>query len=319
MLRSLRLKAIPRSFNFDQYFFGGSVVNPEFLVFFRICIGVVVLAHFLSVLPDFALLYGMNSIIPSDIHTVTVNKDILLFNEIIDFLNSVTRAESISVAIFQYSYIILAVLIITGFYSRISAILLLILQVALVKSSYLFSYGADFFTSMSLMYIALLPSDDYSSIRNSLKLISRRSDLTPFRRVFQIHICIVYFVSGFEKLTGYNWRNGESVWKAIHLIGFPNDFELNFNSLGEYPWVFIAAGWFTIVVEMLYPLFINIKRTRTLWLCLTISLHCGIALILNLYFFSAIMITWNLANYYFKDFSNPILPSRALNPQNAHQ
>ncbi|QEE49856.1 hypothetical protein FUA48_09740 [Flavobacterium alkalisoli] len=219
----------------------------------------------------------------------------------IDFLNPYIHSESLSIKIFQCTYFLLGILVIIGFFSRISAILLLILQVSLIKSSYLFSYGVDFFTSMSLMYIALMPSDDYFSLRGYLWRIKEKSDLTPFRRAFQIHICIAYFVSGFEKIIGYNWRNGESVWKAIHLIGFTNDFKINLDFLGNHPWIFVAAGWFTIIVELFYPLFINIHKTRTVWLYLTIALHLGIALMLNLYFFSAVMITWNITNYYFED------------------
>ncbi|MFL9836206.1 hypothetical protein ABS768_01770 [Flavobacterium sp. ST-75] len=301
MLKLLNLKATPRSFNISNFFFGNSVTNHEFLVFFRVTIGFIILGHFLAVLGDFDLLFGMNSLIPADIHSVQMYSKIVFYNEIIDFITLYTKSEGLSVTIFQVTYILLCILIIVGFFSRIAAILLVFLQVSLMKSSFYFCYGADFFTSMSLMYIALFPSDDYFSIRNYFWKIKEKSNLTPFRRLFQIHICIAYFVSGFEKITGYNWRNGESVWKAIHLPGFPNDFHLNFDSLGNYPWIFVLAGWFTILVEMLYPLFINIRRTRMIWLCLTISLHLGIALVLNLYFFSAILITWNIANYYFND------------------
>lgn len=52
---------------------------------------------------------------------------------------------------------------------------------------------------------------------------------------------------------------------------------------------------------MLYPLFIWMPKTRKLWLSLTICMHLGIAIILNLYFFSTLMIIWNLANFYFEE------------------
>lgn len=299
---SLKLKELPKSFiRLYHYFFGNSVTNPEFLIFFRITIGTIILAHFVSIFPDFEMLYGMQSIIPSDIHSVSINPNVLLYNELIEFLTTFTKSEKTSVIIFQGTYISLSIFIITGFFSRYSAILLLILQIALTKSSHYFSYGADFFTSMSLMYIALFPSDDYFSIRSYFWKTKRKSDLTPFRRTFQIHICIAYFVSGIEKLGGYNWRNGESIWKAVHLPGFPNDFNLSFNFLGTYPWVFVILGWCTIIIELFYPVFINVRKTKIFWLYFTVSLHLGIAIVLNLYFFSAIMITWNIANYYFED------------------
>jgi hypothetical protein len=147
----------------------------------------------------------------------------------------------------------------------------------------------------------LLPSDHYYSLRNYLFPIRTKASLTPFRRLFQVHICFAYFQSGLDKLVGFNWRNGESVWKAINLPNFSNDFHLSYDSLGRYPILFIILGWVVILTELLYPIFINIRKTRQLWLILTIGMHLGILVTLNLYFFSAIMIIWNLTNYYFPD------------------
>lgn len=117
----------------------------------------------------------------------------------------------------------------------------------------------------------------------------------------QIHLCWAYGMSGIEKLSGYNWRNGESVWKALHLPSFENPFIEQIDYLGKFSWIFVISGWAIIIIELLYPLFVNIYRTRKLWLYLTILMHVFIALFLNLYFFSAIMIVWNITNYYFDD------------------
>lgn len=241
----------------------------------------------------------MKSIIPTDIHTIYLNKSVILFDEIIILFNKITGSNQLSIILFKSLFIIFCLLIIVGFYSRLFAFLLLILQVSLVKASYYYSYGVDFFTSMSLMYLIILPSDEYFSVRNYFWRFTEKSNYYVVKTTFQIHIAIAYFVSGIEKLSGYNWRNGESIWKAVHLPNFNNDFNINFDFLGNYPLIIILIGWSTIIIELLYPLFITLKKTRKLWLVLTISLHLGIALTLNLYFFSAIMITWNVTNFYF--------------------
>ncbi|WP_445724334.1 hypothetical protein, partial [Flavobacterium sp.] len=243
--------------------------------------------------------YSMNSIIPTDIHTIYLNKNVILFDEIILFFTKITGLNQFSILLFKILFITFCILIIAGLYSRFFSLLLLILQVALVKSSYYYSYGVDFFSSMSLMYLIILPSDEYFSLRNYFWKITQKSSFLIVKTTFQIHIAIAYFVSGIEKLSGYNWRNGESIWKAVHLPNFNNDFNINFDFLGKYPLFIVFIGWSTIVIELFYPLFITLKKTRTLWLYLTISLHLGIALTLNLYFFSAIMITWNITNFYF--------------------
>ncbi|MFP3596208.1 HTTM domain-containing protein [Chryseobacterium sp. SIMBA_029] len=272
--------------------------SPEFIVFFRIAIGIIVLIHFLSFWSDFDLLYTNHSIIPLELHTAYNTFDILTIEKILGFLNSYFT-ENQSILIFKYTYVILCILIISGFFSRISALFLLILQVSFVKSGSLFFYGADFFTSMSLFYIILFPSSSFFSLQQRLfpKLSRNFQSLTLCKRLIQIHVCIAYFFSGLDKILGFNWWNGESIWKAIHL---PNLYK--FVALGDYiqnPVFYIIFGWGTIIIELFYPLFINLNKTRKYWLILTISMHVGIIIFFNLFFFSAIMIVWNLTSYYF--------------------
>src|SRR5690606_15332491 len=120
---------------------------------------------------------------------------------------------------------------------------------------------------------------------------------TPFRRILQLHLCIVYFFSGFEKLLGYNWHNGEAVWKALHLPYMKTAISQHVEKLGDYPLVFIVAGWAVIFIEMAYPVFMNLSKTRTFWLVAAVLLHLGIAVSLELYFFSAMMIMFNLSAF----------------------
>lgn len=272
--------------------------SPEFIVFFRIAIGIIVLIHFLSFWSDFDLLYTNHSIIPLELHTAYNTFDIITIEKILGFLNGYFT-ENQSILVFKYTYVVLCILIISGFFSRISAIFLLILQVSFVKSGSLFFYGADFFTSMSLFYIILFPSSSFFSLQQRLfpKLSRNLQSLTLCKRLIQIHVCIAYFFSGLDKILGFNWWNGESIWKAIHL---PNLYK--FVALGDYiqnPVFYIIFGWGTIIIELFYPLFINLNKTRKYWLILTISMHVGIIIFFNLFFFSAIMIVWNLTSYYF--------------------
>lgn len=286
--------------------------SPEFIVFFRIAIGIIVLVHFLSFWSDFDLLYTNHSIIPLELHTAYNTFDILTIEKILGFLNGYFT-ENQSIILFKYTYVVLCILIISGFFSRISALLLLILQVSFVKYGSLFFYGADFFTSMSLFYIILFPSSSFFSLQQTLfpKLSRNFQSLTLCKRLIQIHVCIAYFFSGLDKILGFNWWNGESIWKAVHL---PNLYK--FVALGDYiqnPVFYIIFGWGTIIIELFYPLFINLNKTRKYWLILTISMHVGIIIFFNLFFFSAIMIVWNLTSYYF-NYYNETKTVAAHNP-----
>ena len=275
--------------------------NPEFLAFFRISTGALALLHFLSIISDFDKFFSSNSLVPQDIMSVFHPDWLLSFSKITHFFESFGVAENTVILGTKIMFITFCINIIIGFYSRISAFLLLLLQVALLKGSSFFIYGVDFFTSMSLFYLILLPSDAYYSLlRFIIKKKDKEVNFMPVKRMFQIHISIAYFFSGFDKLLGYNWRNGESIWKAINLPYANRDFNFDFSWMADHSYILIIIGWSTVIIEMLYPVFIWIPKTQKTWMMLTISMHLGIALVLNLYYFSAIMIIWNLTNFNFE-------------------
>lgn len=286
--------------NVEDFFFKRDD-RTEFLSFFRVSIGLIILLQFLAVIEDFETLFSSSSIIPQDIMNVFTPDWLITFPKIVSFFQSLGIAESTTITITKVSFISLSAFIIIGFYSRVSAIILLFLQIALLKGSSFFAYGADFFTSMSLFYLILFPSDQNFSLRNLIfSKKTRYISITQVKRLFQLHICIAYFFSGLDKGLGFNWWNGESIWKAIHLPYSNRDLNIDFSWLAEHSYFLIIIGWSTILIEMCYPFFIWQKTTQKTWLFLTISMHLGIALVLNLYYFSAIMIIWNITNFYFE-------------------
>lgn len=296
------MKKLSKFYNKIEGFFFDSSNNTEFLSFFRIAAGIVILLHFISIFNDFDLFFSSKSIIPSDI-MATFNQDWqLTFPILVKQIESIGISEATTIMITKTAYILLSVCIIIGFFSRISAFILLFIQILLMKGSTFFIYGADFFTSMSLFYLILFPSDAYFSIRHFFRPNKKKEyNYMPVKRLFQIHISIAYFFSGFDKLLGFNWWNGESIWKAIHLPYANRDFNFDFSWMADHSYILVIIGWSTIIIEMCYPLFVWIPKTRRLWVTLTISMHIGIALVLNLYYFSAIMIVWNLTNFYFEN------------------
>lgn len=280
-------------------FFFRPVIDQQWIAFFRMSIGIVILLHLVAILPDFDLLFSTNGIIPNDIMNVFTPNYIITLPKIIYFFNGFGISKQIILLFFKILYILFSVFLIFGFFSRINAFLLLFLQISLVKGFSFYAYGGDFFMSMSLFYLILIPSSYQYSVMGFFRKKSKKINITPYLRLFQIHLSIVYFFSGFGKILGFNWWNGESIWKAINLPFSNLDFGFDFSFLGHHPLLLIIIGWMTIITEMCYPLFIWWKKTIKIWLCLTISMHLGIALVLNLYFFSAIMIIWNLTAFYF--------------------
>lgn len=282
----------------NSYF--NKTFTPSFIVFLRISIAFVLLIHFISIWDDFELLYSNNSIIPVEIHGTVYDYNIIPYTQIETFLSGYFQNPNLA---FKYIYVMLTIFIAAGFFSRVSAIILLVLQISLVKSASLFTYGVDFFASMSLFYIFLFPTSGYFSVQK--KFLPKTIVNFPMRslnickRILQLHICVVYFFSGLDKALGFNWWNGESVWKSLNLPSFTNFIHIPSFFDEKYSLLYLISGWVIIIIEIFYPIFININKTRKLWLTLTIFMHIGIIISFNLFFFSSIMIIWNLTAYYF--------------------
>ncbi len=296
------MKKLSKIYSKIEHFFFAPSNNHEFLLFFRVAAGIIIILHFLSIFGDFNQFFSTKSIIPMDI-MATFNQDWqLTFPVVIQQLETIGISEATTIGLTKITYITLGITIILGCYSRMSAFLLLFLQILLMKGSSFFIYGADFFTSMSLFYLILFPADTVFSIRNLFRSKQKKfTNYMPVKRLFQIHVSIAYFFSGFDKLLGFNWWDGESIWKAINLPYANRDFNFDFSWMADHSFILVLIGWSTIVIEMCYPIFVWIPKTRKLWVILTISMHIGIALVLNLYYFSAIMIVWNLTNFYFEE------------------
>lgn len=110
-----------------------------------------------------------------------------------------------------------------------------------------------------------------------------------YRLVLQLHLSIAYFYGGLAKILDPGWRDGNSVWKAM--VSVENDYYL------IPPEIFIVIGVGTVSLEMLYPVLVYFKKTRPLALFGAISMHIGIAIFMNLYAFSMIMIVWNICAF----------------------
>ncbi|WP_290801850.1 HTTM domain-containing protein [Flavobacterium sp.] len=296
------MKKLSKIYSKIEHFFFAPPKNDEFLLFFRVAAGIIILLHFISIFSDFDQFFSSKSIIPMDI-MATFNQDWqLTFPFIIQQLETIGISEATTIGATKIIYVSLGIAIILGCYSRISAFLLLFIQILLMKGSSFFIYGADFFTSMSLFYLILFPGDTVFSLRNLFRSKQKKhANYMPVKRLFQLHLSMAYFFSGFDKLLGFNWWNGESIWKAINLPYANRDFNFDFAWLADHSFILVLIGWSTILIEMCYPIFVWIPKTRKLWVILTISMHIGIALVLNLYYFSAIMIVWNLTNFYFEE------------------
>lgn len=210
--------------------------------------------------------------------------------------------------------------LLAGLFSRPAAIAAWLLHLSAVKSGDLVSYGMDNFTSIGLFYLMLSPLPDRWSLdtrwwkpRLQDRQSSRREPsnidgwtLGPgeeerasqllgfFRRVLQVHMCVIYFFGGVAKCLGSGWWNGSSIWRALIRPPFniiPPEILIG------WKYLFPVAGILICLLEITYPVFIWPKRTRPIWLASVIAMHIGIGLTMGMYLFSLIMIILNAAAF----------------------
>jgi hypothetical protein len=183
-----------------------------------------------------------------------------------------------------------------GFCCRTSAISGWFLHLCATKSAGLFTYGMDDFTTIGLFYLILAPLPDRWALDHKLRKfpIKDRHLHGFFRRVLQLHLCVIYFFGGITKFFGSDWWNGESLWRALTRAPFnvlPTDLIISWH--GVLP----VAGIAVCLLEIGYTIFIWLRRTRLSWLIAIICMHFAIGLALGLYLFASIMIVLNLAAF----------------------
>jgi hypothetical protein len=196
-----------------------------------------------------------------------------------------------------------------GLFCRVSAILAWFLHLCAAKSGGFVSYGVDNFMTIALFYLMLSPLPDRYSLDWRLrKSRSKDPQLVGFwRRVLQLHLCLIYFFSGLTKCLGSGWWDGSNVWRALIRPPFG---VIDPEILVRWKYVFPIAGVLICLLETAYPLFIWSTSTRKIWLICTCAMHAGIGLAMGMYLFALIMIILNLAA-----FGPGLIPARSSTPR----
>jgi len=187
-------------------------------------------------------------------------------------------------------------LLLVGLFCRPAAIIAWFLHLCAAESGGLFAYGADNFMTTGLFYLMLSPLPDrYSADQWIAKAKSKDPQLLGFwRRVLQVHLCFVYFFGGLAKCLGNGWWNGSNLWRS--LIRPPFNL-ISPDILVRCKYALPVLGISICVIEVGYPLFIWMKKTRFVWLVCILGMHVAIGLTMGLYLFALVMIVLNLAAF----------------------
>jgi hypothetical protein len=186
--------------------------------------------------------------------------------------------------------------LLVGLACRYSAVLAWFLHLCAAKSGGLVSYGVDNFMTIGLFYLMLSPLPDRYALDWRLRELRPRDPqfLGFWRRVLQLHLCVIYFLSGLTKCIGSGWWDGSNVWRALIRPPFN---VIDPEILVRWNYLFPVAGIFICLLEIGYPFFIWNSKTRKIWLIGICAMHVGIGLTMGMYLFAFIVIILNVAAF----------------------
>jgi hypothetical protein len=183
-----------------------------------------------------------------------------------------------------------------GLVCRFSAVLAWLIHLCAAKSGGFVSYGVDNFMTIGLFYLMLSPLPDRYSVDWGLReLRPKNPQLLGFwRRVLQLHLCVIYFFSGLTKCLGTGWWDGSNIWRTLIRPPF-NIIDPDILVRGQF--VFPMVGVVICLLETGYPFFIWGNKTRSIWLICICGMHILIGLAMGMWLFSFVMIVLNIAAF----------------------
>jgi len=187
-------------------------------------------------------------------------------------------------------------LLLLGLFCRPAAIVAWFVHLCAAESGGLLAYGADAFMTTALFYLMLSPLPDRYSFD---QWITKNKPKNPqalgfWRRVLQVHLCFVYFIGGLAKCLGSGWWDGSNLWRSLIRPPFtvvPPDV------LVRFKYALPVLGISICLLEVSYPIFIWINKTRRIWLVCILAMHAAIGLLMGLYLFALVMIVMNIAAF----------------------
>ncbi|HEY5690613.1 MAG TPA: HTTM domain-containing protein, partial [Cyclobacteriaceae bacterium] len=102
----------------------------------------------------------------------------------------------------------------------------------------------------------------------------------------QIQMALIYFMSGYDKLTSAAWRSGAAVHSITQLTFFQNPFI----NLALNEWQCVLLAWLIILFELGFAILIWFRKLRIPMLVMGVIFHLSIVFLLGLADFGILMI-----------------------------
>lgn len=113
------------------------------------------------------------------------------------------------------------------------------------------------------------------------------------RLAAQLQVCLLYALASFFKLTGTQWIDGSALYYTFNIDHYSWPWLKEFAF--QHPSWMAPLTWLALAYQLLFPVLVWIKKTRTPLLVAGIVFHVCIAFTMHLWDFSAAMLVAYLA------------------------
>lgn len=255
----------------DNFFF--SKFDSVSASIFRILLGIIIFLMFIAEYPTWEQFYSSNGVL-------SLSESLYkppFYKQSVFFLTE----EFLPVRYFWYLGFICSITFTIGLFTKLSTIFLYVLFISKIHFNPLVGGGYDLLIVVLLFYSCFTSLNCYLSFDNILN--KKRKELPnvwPIRLI-QISIILIYITTGLYKLVSDPaWLNGEAAYWTIvqNIWGRSNIFPLLGNEILFFSKV---ATYFTLLVELLFPVFVCIPATRLFAILAAVFFHSMLIIFMN--------------------------------------
>ncbi|RKH64884.1 hypothetical protein [Corallococcus aberystwythensis] len=270
--------------------------SPQPLAVFRIGVATLLLIQAWSLAESLPELLGNRGWVPWSVSEVLASPAVPRVDTVVGALAPLGISQAAGIQGLAFLYVVALLGLLVGLHTRLSAVAAWVIHTVLLNSISFFSYGVETFAHISLFYCAVMPVGAAFSLDvQSGRLSGAHSALATLSlRMLQLHLCLIYLSTGLEKLLGAVWWNGTALWEVLMQ---PQYGQFDFAWLAVVPWLVKLSTWGTLAVEVGYAFCVWPRRTRGLWVALTLAMHLGIAVMMGLWLFSGMMAVLTFAAF----------------------
>lgn len=213
---------------------------------------------------------------------------------ILELVNLSTTSLRNNIEYFILVHVMLIILFFFGIGKHLVAFFVFVTYELSQRLCHITLNGGDNLLKFAILYLIFADSYNYFSItRLSIKseLGKKNNDLlTNLARLsICFHLCLAYFLSALHKIHADVWFNGIATYYTLSLERFQGT---SFNLALAKNGLFVTVStYFTILVELLFPVLVWSKSLKWLMLTLGVMLHMGIFIFMMIYDFQIVFIS----------------------------